>query len=170
MKGEHETTLTEHLLQRAGMSPENSFLINNISSTLFTMGGTLYVYSARMHYLFESQMLSTNSQNFSVTNVNQGCSGSITGRRGWELRHPNFQNTGRHTATKIQNTTYSSHALDQMQNRGFVPSVVENTIKKGCIFPTKTNTIGYYDSINNVRVIVNSKSGKVVTVIPGAPK
>ncbi|WP_390903609.1 hypothetical protein [Serratia quinivorans] len=56
-----------------------------------------------------------------------------------------------------------------MQGRGIPPSEVENTIKSGVQYPTKAGTIGYYDSVNNLRVIVNSKSGDVVTVIPGAP-
>lgn len=50
-----------------------------------------------------------------------------------------------------------------------MPSVVENTIKHGTIFSTRTGTIGYFDSVNRVRVITDSASGRVVTVILGAP-
>ncbi|WP_156470000.1 DUF4258 domain-containing protein, partial [Acetobacter cerevisiae] len=59
---------------------------------------------------------------------------------------------------------YSGHALDQMQNRGVTPSVVENTITTGTRVPGNTSgTFEYIDNINGVNVVVNS-SGKVVTV------
>jgi hypothetical protein len=47
--------------------------------------------------------------------------------------------------------------------------VVQNTIDTGTPFATRAGTSGYYDAVNNVRVIVNSQTGKVVTVIPGKP-
>lgn len=51
-----------------------------------------------------------------------------------------------------------------------MPSVVENTIKQGTSFPGNTaGTTGFFDAVNNVRVIVNSQNGTVVTVIRGAP-
>lgn len=50
-----------------------------------------------------------------------------------------------------------------------MPSVVDNTIKQGTTFPTKSGTIGYFDPVNNIRVITNAENGTVVTVIPGAP-
>jgi len=56
-----------------------------------------------------------------------------------------------------------------MQNRGVTPSVVENTFSTGTQFPTRAGTIGFYDAGNNVRVIVNSETGWVVTVIRGKP-
>jgi len=69
----------------------------------------------------------------------------------------------------VNGTQYSGHAFDQMQNRGFVPSVVDNTIQNGLPFPTRAGTTGYYDPVNNVRVITNSHTGRIVTVIPGEP-
>ncbi|MGS6265423.1 hemagglutinin repeat-containing protein, partial [Enterobacter asburiae] len=63
----------------------------------------------------------------------------------------------------------SAHAVDRMQGRGVPPSAVENTIKTGNIYPTKPGTTGYYDATNNLRVIINTNTGDVVTVIPGAP-
>ena len=63
----------------------------------------------------------------------------------------------------------SAHAVDRMQGRGVPPSAVENTIKPGNIYPTKPGTTGYYDATNNLRVIINTNTGDVVTVIPGAP-
>ena len=73
------------------------------------------------------------------------------------------------SARWVNGRQYSGHALDQMQNRGILPTVVENTIKNGENFPARPGTIGYYDSSNNIRVIINSHNGQVITTIPGAP-
>ncbi len=76
---------------------------------------------------------------------------------------------GTNSPARIAGTDYSGHALDQMQGRGMVPSVVNNAINNGVPFATRAETTGYYDVANNVRVIVNSSNGNVVTVIPGPP-
>ena len=161
LTGRPRETVTEHFLQKTGMPSEWASFTNSLMSAGFTMGSTAVFRS--------SQLMTFPKYSFPMNNALERGAGSIVGHNGWEIKHPPYQNTSRHTTT-IQNRLYSGHALDQMQNRGFVPSVVENTINKGRIFPTKPETIGYYDSTNNVRVIVNSNSGKVVTVIPGAPK
>jgi filamentous hemagglutinin len=55
-----------------------------------------------------------------------------------------------------------------MQERGFVPSVVENAINTGTSAPGKTaGTTVFTDAVNNLRVIVDSATGRVFTVIPG---
>ena len=90
------------------------------------------------------------------------------GRSGWELKNEPYRNV-RNKPTTINGRDYSGHSLDQMQNRGVMPSVVENTINTGKTFLTKSGTTGYYDAVNNVRVILNSETGRVVTVIRGAP-
>ncbi|MGF1530570.1 MAG: DUF4258 domain-containing protein [Puniceicoccaceae bacterium] len=87
------------------------------------------------------------------------------GRLGNPMNVPGPQNV----RTTIGGREFSGHALDQMQGRGIMPSVVDNTIRQGTNFPTRAGTTGFYDSVNNVRVIVNSETGRVVTVIPGAP-
>ena len=92
----------------------------------------------------------------------------VLGRSGEPLVNAAIQPI-RNQATTISGRQFTGHALDQMQNRGFMPSVVENTIKQGTTFPTRAGTTGFYDSVNNVRVITDSASGRVVTVIPGAP-
>jgi hypothetical protein len=84
------------------------------------------------------------------------------------LQNAPYQPTRNAPAT-IGGRSYSGHALDQMQNRGIPPSVVDNTIRNGVQFPTRAGTTGYYDSVNGVRVITNSSTGTVVTVIPGGP-
>ena len=92
----------------------------------------------------------------------------FSGRSGFEMENPSFQKA-RNTMQTINNRLYSGHALDQMQNRGIPISVVDNTITNGTIFPTRPGTTGYYEAGNNVRVIMNSQSGKIVTVIRGKP-
>jgi filamentous hemagglutinin len=55
-----------------------------------------------------------------------------------------------------------------MQERGFVPSVVENAIKTGTATLGKgPGTTVFTDLVNNLRVIVNTTTGRVITVIPG---
>jgi len=65
----------------------------------------------------------------------------------------------------INNRLYTGHALDQMQGRGFVPSVVEDAINNPTIIAPGNlpNTIEYYNS--QIKVITNT-NGDVITVIP----
>ncbi len=87
------------------------------------------------------------------------------GQKGFELS--NLQRV-RNATTTIGERSYSRHALDQMQNRGIMPSVVENTIQHGTPFVGKTaDTVGYFDSVNKVRVILNAETGTIITVIRG---
>lgn len=88
-----------------------------------------------------------------------------TGRSGYPMNA-----LGNNSPTVIGELKYSAHALDRMQGRGVPPSAIQSTINAGELFSTKAGTTGYYDSINNLRVIVNSNTGNIVTVIPGAPK
>jgi len=55
-----------------------------------------------------------------------------------------------------------------MQADGITPSVVSNTIENGGQIPGKVpGTTAYYDSVNNITVITDSITGKVVTVSRG---
>ena len=94
-----------------------------------------------------------------------GRPGSIVGRGGSPMTVPR----GTNDPTIINGISYSGHAIDQMQGRGIPPSIVQNTIQNGVIYQTRLGTTGYYDSVNNVRVITNSDTGVVITVIPGSP-
>ncbi|WP_434112804.1 RHS repeat-associated core domain-containing protein [Paraburkholderia caffeinilytica] len=91
---------------------------------------------------------------------------SPVGRSGSPMTVPR----GTNIPTTIDGIGYSGHAIDQMQGRGVPPSAVQNTIQSGVVYPTGAGTTGIYDSVNNVRVITNSATGLVITVIPGAPK
>ena len=48
-------------------------------------------------------------------------------------------------------------------------SVVENTISNGINYATRAGTTGFYDAVNSVKVIVNSLTNQIITVIRGAP-
>lgn len=69
----------------------------------------------------------------------------------------------RNESANINGRDYSGHAIDRMQDRGIMPSVVQNTIDTGVATPSRKGTAVYYDSVNNVSVVVNAQ-GKVVTV------
>jgi hypothetical protein len=93
--------------------------------------------------------------------------GGFSGHRGFELGNHPLQPV-RNSPTTIGQRQFSGHALDQMQNRGIPPSVVENTIQHGVPFPgNRPGTQGFYDPVNRVRVIINSDNGTVVTVMHG---
>jgi len=85
-----------------------------------------------------------------------------------QLRNAPLQQVRNSPAT-INGRPFSGHALDQMQNRGFTPTVVENAIQAGQPFATRPGTTGVFDPVNRIRVILNSETGQVVTVIPGVP-
>lgn len=70
-------------------------------------------------------------------------------------------------AATIGGRLYSNHALDQMQNVGLVPSVIENTIKWGeKVKSSSEDTTRLYEAANNLTVVIN-KNGDVVTVFYG---
>ena len=66
--------------------------------------------------------------------------------------------------TTIDGINYSGHAIDRMQERGVIPSVVKNTIEKGIKgIGNKEGTFKFSDPINGVEVITN-KDGVIITV------
>lgn len=77
-------------------------------------------------------------------------------------KNPSYQPVRNNPAT-VDGTDYAGHALDRMQDRGITPSVVQNTINVGVPTASRGGTTVYYDSVNNVSVVVNA-AGKVVTV------
>ena len=90
------------------------------------------------------------------------------GSKGYPLRNPAYQ-PRRNQPGSVGDVNYSGHAFDQMQNRGFMPSVVSNAIQNGEPFDAGNGATGYYDPVNNISVIVNSQTGTIVTVRPGSP-
>lgn len=80
-------------------------------------------------------------------------------------KNPSYQPV-RNNPTNIDGRNYSGHALDRMQDRGIMPSVVKDTIKHGSQTVGKKSTTNHYSPTNNVTVVTN-KRGDVVTVSHG---
>lgn len=99
--------------------------------------------------------------------TNNGANGQtgFSGSRGNPLENPVFQ-PSRNTPAIIGDRTFTGHALDQMQNRGIPPSVVEDAISPSNLVGAgnRLGTSVYYSGTNGVRVITNSNRD-VVTVI-----
>jgi len=91
------------------------------------------------------------------------------GRSGQQNNFPNPNAPKpRNAPETINGRDYSGHAIDRMQERGFTPSVVENALNNGVKGAgNKPNTSVFTDTVNNFRVITNSETGKVITVIGG---
>jgi filamentous hemagglutinin len=76
------------------------------------------------------------------------------------MRHTPYQTT-RNTATSIGSREYTGHALDQMQNRGLTPSVVEDTLARGVKTPGRDGATVF--TTDQARIIVNP-NGSIKTV------
>ncbi|WP_394828244.1 toxin TcdB middle/N-terminal domain-containing protein [Pendulispora albinea] len=66
--------------------------------------------------------------------------------------------------TTIGGREFSAHALDRMQGQGITPSAVESAISYGGSPGKMPGTTASYDPVNNISVITNTASGRVVTV------
>jgi hypothetical protein len=67
----------------------------------------------------------------------------------------------------IGGRTFGGHALDQMRNRGLMPSVVENTIHSGVMSADPiVGRLRYFDSVNNMTVITEA-GGESSQSFPG---
>jgi hypothetical protein len=86
-------------------------------------------------------------------------------------RFPIKVSPGSNSPRSIGERDYSGHAIDRIQERGFTPSVVENTIQSGKSIPGKMpGTTSYYDPVNDVTVITDTDSGRVITIGHGQIK
>lgn len=94
-------------------------------------------------------------------------SSGFSGSRGHPLEQPKYQ-PNRNLPKTIDGRKYSGHALDQMQNRGVPPSVVEDALRpENLVGPgNRPDTLVYSSISNGVRVVTNG-AGDVVTVITG---
>jgi len=71
--------------------------------------------------------------------------------------------------TNIGGRDYSGHALDRMRERGLLPTAVEDTIKNGVLKPAEeAGKSLHYNPTNNISVVTDAASGRVVTVRFGA--
>ena len=86
----------------------------------------------------------------------------VMGRKGSEM----LVESGTNVPGVVNGRAYSAHAFDQMQGRGIMPSVVDDTIATGVPAASRGATTVYYGAGNNISVVVNAE-GKVVTVSYG---
>lgn len=65
---------------------------------------------------------------------------------------------------------FSGHAIERMQGRGIPPSAAMDAILNGQASPgNATGTTAHYSPTNNLTVITDDATGKVVTVRKGRP-
>ena len=94
-----------------------------------------------------------------------------TGQSGSPLNVSTAGGVPSNTPSTISGIDYSGHALDQMQSDGIVPSAVQNTISQGqSVVGKVAGTTVYYEPVNNITVVTDSGSGRVVTVSYGQIK
>ncbi|BBB62226.1 hypothetical protein UNDKW_3953 [Undibacterium sp. KW1] len=110
----------------------------------------------------------TSDSKSGATNTSESGSSLPLGSRYNQMNQP--KNPGyqpvRNEAGTVDNTDYSGHALDRMQDRGIMPSVIADTIANGVATPGRGGTTIYFSKTNNVTVVTNS-DGKVVTTMYG---
>jgi RHS repeat-associated protein len=97
-----------------------------------------------------------------------GIATGVLGSKRSPLRNATFQPL-RNADGVIDGQAYAGHALDQMQNRGIMPSVVKNALERGVSSPDPiVGRLRSYDATNNITVITEGE--RVVTVVPGRLK
>jgi hypothetical protein len=99
--------------------------------------------------------------------IDDAVSASTTvGRRGQQVTFPNpSAPVPRNAPGTVGGREFSGHAFDRMQERGFVPSVVENAIQNGTVSAGRAaGTLRHFDPVNDFNVITNAATGGVVTV------
>jgi hypothetical protein len=82
------------------------------------------------------------------------------GRRGAPLTVPR----GTNVPTTIGGRNFTGHALDQMQSRGFTPTIVENAVQNG--IRSAGNQPGTFQHIADGVKVITNEAGGVITVIP----
>lgn len=108
-----------------------------------------------------SRGTSTTSSEF-VNATNTVDANVVMGRKGSEM----LVESGTNVPGVVNGRAYSAHAFDQMQGRGIMPSVIDDTIATGVPAASRGATTVYYGAGNNISVVVNAE-GKVVTVSYG---
>lgn len=93
---------------------------------------------------------------------------SLAGSKRAPLDYAPYQKI-RNDPAIIYGRKYTGDALDRMQDRGLMPSVIENAIQKNIVMPNKVmGRMQFYDGINNISVV--TENGEVVTILHGRLK
>jgi hypothetical protein len=75
-----------------------------------------------------------------------------------------FRDGAPNTATEIDGRTFTGHALDRMQQQGITPTVVDDAIGSGTeMVGKRAGTTAFYSDQNDLTVIIDSESGRVIT-------
>jgi len=150
--------ITIQILQKSGMSHNAAHMANDLGMMIGTMGGAAVLRAASATGVLPLKPICK-------SNVVEGYAEAPWGRKGNPFENSSFQ-PYRNSSTMIEGRPYAEHALDQMQNRGITPSVIEGAINNGISLPNKVSgRMQFYDSINNISVI--TEEGGVVTVFYG---
>ena len=171
----HQKTLTTGLLQQVGFSENTATALDmgmGLTGTFASGAYALRMGSSVQNasYSLVSQErtgltskylneLSFRSKSQKTIGICQSHTGKgFSGKKGWELKNALLQPL-RNSTKKINGRVYVGHALDQMQNRGITPMVVEETIARGiCSQNKKIGRLQYYDPKNNVSVVTEGNS------------
>jgi hypothetical protein len=92
------------------------------------------------------------------------------GSRSWQLNEAETNGQrwqSRNDGGYIGDRYYTDHALDQMQNRGGVPSVVEETIRNGNSEPGNEPGTTRSGHEENQTTVITNGAGDVITYYPG---
>ena len=113
----------------------------------------------------ESGALETSAGEAAITEGETVAGGSGSSPMVGTRRSPMEVEPGNNQPATIGGREYSGHALDRMQGRGQTPSVIENTIETGERFPGNTDeSVGFFDPVNGTTAIIDTASGRVITV------
>ncbi|MEX6494342.1 DUF4258 domain-containing protein [Fusobacterium animalis] len=95
----------------------------------------------------------------------------IAGNKKFPLNQPKnlYYQTVRNETQIIDGMEFSGHALDRMQDRGIPISVVKEAIQYGEKINDGTR-FKFYDSKNNISVVVEKNNGRIITVEYGGKK
>ena len=77
--------------------------------------------------------------------------------------HP-YRDGPPNVATDINGRTFGGHALDRMQQQGITPSVVEDAVSSSVVEGKRPGTSAHYSEANDLTVITDTESGRVITV------
>ena len=141
----------------------------DIKGAMITAGSVESVTSALVAYEKLQNLNKVSTEVRNEANINKKASdkdrGQVSGNKNNQLnqpKNPKYQKT-RNQEIKIDGIKYSGHALDRMQDRGIYPSVVKEAIQYGEKIKLNNVIVKYYDSKNNISIIMNNL-GKVVTI------
>ena len=159
--GNPRDNVTTLLLQKTGMPAQTAGLVDSGLSIAGSIYGIRTIKNAQKLAAYSFQVPPDSAQQLTGGN-------GFLGHKGFELKNSKYQNV-RNRSRIIQDRPYFGHALDQMQNRGFTPSVIEQAIKDGLSSPNKVmGRMQFYDPVNNISVV--TEDGHVVNTMYGRIK